>query len=81
MKRPALRSSLQPLGLSILAQHPIIAVREGGVGENHEEKTLKQLCIVHQLPQHLVSIHHSTGGVAQAAICPGCRSGYQGRRV
>jgi len=32
MKRPALRSSLQPLGLSILAQHPIIAVREGGAG-------------------------------------------------
>ena|SRR5262249_15534206 len=26
MKRPTLRSSLQPLGLGILAQHPIIAV-------------------------------------------------------
>jgi hypothetical protein len=32
MKRPALRSSLQPLGLGILAQHPIITVREGGAG-------------------------------------------------
>jgi len=32
MKRQALQSSLQPLGLSIMAQHPIIAAREGRTG-------------------------------------------------